>query len=63
MTVPIYLSEPYPKAGFVVLCRRIALSVMADFLNKVVLLLSQRTNIAREQMVMVCREPLVLKMP
>ena len=36
---------------------------MAGFLNKVILLLPQRTNIARGQMVMVWGEPLVLKMP
>ena len=62
-TVPIYFYEPYQNTGFIVLCRRIASSVMACFLSKVVLLLPQRTNIAREQMVMACGKPLVLKMP
>ena len=42
-----YLSNPYQKTGFVVLCRRIALSVMAGFLNKFILLLPQRRNIAQ----------------
>ena len=32
--VLVYLSEPYQKTGFVILCRRITSSVMADFLNK-----------------------------
>ena len=36
---------------------------MAGFLNNVILLLPQRMNIAREQMVMAYAEPLVLKMP
>ena len=63
MTVPVYLSEPYQKIGFVVLYKRIASSVMAGFLSKVILLLPQRTNIEREQMVMACGEPPVLKMP
>ena len=61
--VPVYFYKPYQKIGFVVLCKRIASSVMAAFLSKVVLLLRQRTNIAWEQMVMACREPLVFKMP
>ena len=59
----VYFYESYQETGFVVLYKRIASSVMAGFLSKVVLLLPQRTNIAREQMVMVCGEPLVLKMP
>ena len=42
---------------------RIASIVMAGFLNKVILLLPQHTTIAREQMLMACVEPLVLKMP
>ena len=46
MTIPIYLYEPYQKIGFVVLCKRIASSVMACFLNIVVLLLPQCMNIA-----------------
>ena len=61
--MPVYLFEPYQKIGFVVLCRIIALSVMAGFSNKVVFLLSQRTNIACEQIVVACGEPPVLKMP
>ena len=63
MIVPVYLSEPYQNIGFVVLYKRIASSVMAGFLNKVILLLPQCTNIAREQMVMTYREPSVFKMP
>ena len=59
----VYLSEPYEKIGFVVLYRRIATSVMADFLNKVILLLPQCMNIAWEQMVVECGEPSILKMP
>ena len=62
MIVPFYLFEPYQKIGFIVSCWRITSSVMASFSNKVVVLLLQRINIAREQMVVVCREPLVLKM-
>ena len=53
-TMPVYLSEPYQKTGFIILCRRITSSVMAGFLNKIVLLLSQCTNIAREQIVVAC---------
>ena len=34
---------------------------MVGFLNKVVLLLPQRTNIAQEQMVVACGEALILK--
>ena len=60
--MPVYLSEPYQKTGFVVLYRRIATSVMAGFLNKVILLLPQCMNIAQEQTVVPCREPSVLKM-
>ena len=62
-TVPVYLSKPYQKTGFAILCKRITLRVMAGFLNKVVLLLPQHTNIAREQMVMAYGEPVVLKVP
>ena len=36
---------------------------MAGFLNKVVMLLPQCTNIAQKQMVVKCGEPSVLKMP
>ena len=57
------LVEPYPKIGSVVLCGRITSSVIVDFLNKVILLLPQHMNIAQGQMVVACREPLVLKMP
>ena len=63
MTVLVYLSEPYQNIGIVVLCWRIALSVMAGFLNKVIFLLPQRTNIAREQMLMAYAEPPVLNVP
>ena len=63
MTVFVFLSELYQKTGFIVLCRRITLSVMDGLLNKVVLLLTQCTNIAREQIVVACGEPPVLKMP
>ena len=63
MTVFIFLSELYQKTGFIVLCRRITLSVMDGLLNKVVLLLTQCTNIAREQIVVAWGEPPVLKMP
>ena len=59
----VHLFEPYQKTSFIILCKRIASSVMGGFLNKVILLLPQRTNIARGQMVMVWGEPLVLKMP
>ena len=60
-TVPVYLSEPYQKIGFIVLCKRIASSVMATFSNKVILLLPQCTNTTQEQIVVACREPLILK--
>ena len=39
------------------------LDLAAGFLSKVFFLLPQGTNIAREQMVVACRELLVLKMP
>ena len=63
MTVPVYLSNPYQKTGFVVLCKRITSTLLAGYLNKVVLLLPQCTNIAWEQMVVEHGEPPVLKMP
>ena len=61
--MPVYLSEPYEKAGFVMFYRRITSSVLDGFLNKVLLLLPQSTNIAREQVIVACGEPLVLKIP
>ena len=60
--MPIYLFEPYQKTGFLVLCKRIASSVMVGFLNKIILLLSHRMNIAQEQMVVAYGEPSILKM-
>ena len=60
--MPVYLSEPYQMTGFVVFYK-FASSVMASFLNKVVLLLPECTNIAWEQMVVAFVEPLFLKMP
>ena len=60
---PINLFEPFQKIGFVVLYKRITLSVMVGFLNKVILVLPQRTNIAWEQKVVAYGEPPILKMP
>ena len=61
--MPVYLYEPYQKASLVVLRRRITSSIMAGFLNKVILLLPWHMNIAWEQMVVECREPPILKIP
>ena len=47
------MSERYLKIDFVILCKRITSSVVAGFLNKVILLLPQCTNIVQEQMVVV----------